>query len=448
MPIIQRALRLAAFLLTLLPVTGHAETHPQVAESTNLQQAIDGVQTSTLEYLNLKTHIQQIEPEINALETLNFSTTTKLSGKSTFVLGANFFTGSEQSLVEMSRQTFGATTFNYDTRIIFDTSFSGTDLLHIRLRAGNFGSQSNSLAGAGPSVLSQLEVAFQESSGADRLSLNRLYYQFPVGDFTVTLGPKIEQDQLMAIWPSLYPSESILDLMTFAGAIGANNLNLGAGAGLWWRKDGLAISALYVAANGSQQQSGGLFTAQSGSTTSLQVGYSQEQWAIAAVYSYLQNAAGVIPYATNFTLASFEQPGSTSAFGISGYWQPLRSGWIPSISAGWGINVTSYSADVASMGLVKTSQSWSLGLLWEDAFWKGNTLGTALGQAVYATSLYGGLKPNDNNLIWELWYQVMITDNLSITPAIFYLNRPLGAFTPAGASFDQVGSLIKLTLRF
>jgi len=67
-------------------------------------------------------------------------------------------------------------------------------------------------------------------------------------------------------------------------------------------------------------------------------------------------------YATNFTLDSFQNPGDTSAFGLSAYWQPAESGWIPSISAGWGINSTNYNSTVNDQGLVSTSQSWSVGL--------------------------------------------------------------------------------------
>ena len=145
---------------------------------------------------------------------------------------------------------FGATTFNYDVELPLDTSFTGRDLLRIRLRAGNFEPSTNSFAGAGPSNLSQLEVAFQEPSGADRFAINRLYYQVPIGDFTFTLGGRVEQDNMLAIIPSLYPAESILDLMSFAGAIGANNMTLGPGAGVWWQQHGLAISANYVAGNG------------------------------------------------------------------------------------------------------------------------------------------------------------------------------------------------------
>ena len=397
----------------------------------------------------LHERVNLADSQLSQLEINSFSPTTKLSVQSSFVVGGNAFYGSASSLVETSQGLYGAATFNYDTRLILDSSFNGSDLLRIRLRAGNFDSTSNSFGGGGPSVLSQLEVAFQEPTGSSVLAVNRLYYQVPLGDFTFTLGATIMQDDMMAIWPSLYPSETVLDLMTFGGAIGANDLSLGSGLGLWWRKDGFAVSALYIASNGNygNPENGGFFTPHSGSTTSVQIGYSKDQWAIAAMYSAVQNGAGLIPYATDFALLSFEQPGNTSALGLNGYWQPSRSGWIPSISAGWGINHTTYDLDQGINGLVQTSQSWALGLLWSDAFYKDNTLGFAVGQAVYALSTYGQASPDDSNLVLEASYKVRMTDNISVMPAIFYLYRPLGASTPDGESFNQLGGLVRITFR-
>jgi hypothetical protein len=255
---------------------------------------------------------------------------------------------------------------------------------------------------------------------------------------------------MLAIWPSVYPAETVLDVLTLGGAPGAYNKNLGAGAGVWWQKNGFAISANYVAANGSNgnPNEGGIATDGAGGTGTVQIGYTADQWGIAATYSYIQNANDLFVYATNFALDSFSNPGDTSAFGLSAYWQPAESGWIPSISAGWGINSTNYNSRVNDQGLVSTSQSWSVGLQWEDAFLKGNALGMAVGQAPFATSLKGGGTPNDGNYVWEWWYKVQVTDNIAVTPALFYLSRPLGGDTPEGKSFQQLGGLIKTSFSF
>ena len=400
----------------------------------------------------LKGRVDGLEARVGVLEANQFSTTTKLKGIATFVLGGNSFGGNSPSAVAFAQTNLGATTFNYDVRLNLDTSFTGRDLLRTTLRAGNFAQ--TSMGGAGPSTLSQLETAFQENCGAnvdcgDVVAIDRLYYQLPWGEFTFTVGGRVGQEDMLAIWPSVYPAESVLDVLTLNGAPAAYNKTLGAGAGLWWQRDGWAISANYVAANaqiGNPGQ-GGIATNAASGTGTIQVGYAAESWSIAAIYSSMQNGGNLV-YATPLVRNSQNNPGITNAFALSGYWQPASVGWIPSISAGWGIASTGYTAGVQTNGLVATAQSWSVGLQWEDAFAKGNVLGMAFGQPTFATSLQGGGTPQDGNYALEWWYKFQVTDQISITPAIFYLSRPLGADTPAGESFDQVGALIKTSFRF
>ncbi len=401
----------------------------------------------------LRGRVDGLEAKVGVLEATSFSTTTKLSGQATFVLGANSFSGSAQEPVNSSRNAVGATSFTYDLQLTFDTSFNGKDLLRTNLRAGNFAD--SNIGGAGPSSLSQLEVAFQENCGTtadcgDVVAIDRLFYQFPLGDFTFSVGGRIGQDDMLAIWPSVYPSETVLDVLTVAGAPAAYNKNLGAGAGVWWQQNGFAISANYVAANGEvgAPADGGIASAGSGGTGTVQLGYSNDRWGLAAIYSSIQNGNDLIVYATNFALNSFSNPGTTNAYGLSGYWQPAQSGWLPSISAGWGLNSTSYSGDVEREGLVSISQSWSVGLQWQDAFMRGNTLGMGVGQPTFATRLEGGSTPSDGNYVWEWWYRFQLTDQISVTPALFYLSRPLGGDTPVGESFRQLGGLVKTSFRF
>jgi len=398
----------------------------------------------------LKGRVDGLEAKVVELEATQFSTTTKLSGLATFVLGANNFSGSASNLVEANKAAFGATTFNYDVQLNVDTSFTGNDLLRTTLRSGNFDGDHNSFGGAGPSGLSQLEVAVQEEGGPNVVGIDRLFYQLPLGDFTFTLGGRVGQEDMLAIWPSVYPAETVLDVLTLGGAPGAYNKNLGAGAGVWWQKNGFAISANYVAAHGNNgnPNEGGIATDGAGGTGTVQIGYTAEQWGLVATYSYIQNANDLFVYATNFALDSFQNPCDTSAFGLSAYWQPAESGWIPSISAGWGINSTNYNSTVNDQGLVSTSQSWSVGLQWEDALMQGNALGMAVGQAPFATRLKGGDTPNDSNYVWEWWYKVQLTDNITVTPALFYLSRPLGGDTPEGKGFNQLGGLIKTSFHF
>jgi hypothetical protein len=397
----------------------------------------------------LRGRVDNLEAKVGELEANQFSTTTKLSGLATFVVGANAFNGSASDAVNAARAEVGATTFSYDLQLTLDTSFTGKDLLRTILRAGNFGD--SAFGGAGPTGnLSGLEIAFQEASGADSFGIDKLYYQFPLGSgFTATLGGRVGQEDMLALWPSVYPTDTILNVLTLNGAPAAYNKNLGPGAGLWWQSNGWSVSGSYVAANGNlgNPNLGGIGTSASAGTGTVQIGYGKEQWALAATYSYLQSGVEV-PGSTPFASTAGAEPGSrTNAFGLSGYWQPAASGWIPSISAGWGLNTTSYD-DTQDDGALTTSQSWMVGLQWSDVFAKGNALGLAVGQPVFATALQGGATPQDQNFVWEWWYRFQVSDSISVTPALFYLSRPLGQGTPSGESFSQLGGLVKTSFQF
>ena len=193
----------------------------------------------------LKGRVDGLEARVGELEATQFSTTTKLKGKTTFVIGASTASSNVDGAADFFNATQGATTFNYDTRLFLDTSFTGKDLLRTMLRAGNFG---QSVFGNG---VTTMETAFEEPNGPNNVAINRVWYQFPIGDsFTATVGGLVRQDDMLAVWPSAYPADTVLDFFTYAGAPGAYNLTLGQGAGLSWESGGFSISANYVSGNG------------------------------------------------------------------------------------------------------------------------------------------------------------------------------------------------------
>jgi hypothetical protein len=97
----------------------------------------------------------------------------------------------------------------------------------------------------------------------------------------------------------------------------------------------------------------------------------------------------------------------------------------------------------------------------------------AFGQPTFAKSLTVGANSvnpktktdytnfvNDGNYVWEWWYKFQVSDNISITPAVFYLSRPLGALTNEyvgdssvkelnrGSTFSNFGALVQTTFKF
>ena len=439
----------------------------------------------------VKGRVDGLEARVGELEATQFSTTTKLKGQTTFVIGANSYGGSAEigdtKVADLAAAASGATTFNYDMRLFLDTSFTGKDLLRTMLRGGNF----NSSAFGGNSAysgLSTMETAYEEG-GADQVNVNRIWYQFPIGSsFTATVGGRVRQDDMLAVWPSAYPADTVLDFFTYAGAPQTYNLQLGAGAGLWWSDNDFSISVNYVSGNGkngnptvvdrdnafarlaADQDCGGIGSDCSSSSGTIQIAYAPDNWGVAAAYNYASGDNGAGIYAGNGTpLANlFSGLGTTNSVGLSAWWTPENAGWFPSISTGWGYNSVDIKnanlgpADLGSGSIEgATSQSWYVGLQWADVFLKGNAAGMAVGQPTFVTSWDNNSSINDGsdfvadgNYAWEWWYMFQVTDNISVTPAIFYLSRPLGyntsglAATDDDATFNNFGGLVKTTFRF
>ncbi len=421
----------------------------------------------------LRGRVDGLEAKVGELEANQFSTTTKLRGVATFTLGANSFSGDANATLGESillggrvapggnfagASAFlqGATAMNYNLDLYLDTSFTGKDLLRTRLRAGNFGTSPWGAANASNLVgLNAFEVSFEGPPGADTVMVNRLFYQFPIGSsFTATVGAKVRQDDMLALWPSAYPADTVLDIFTYGGAPGTYSLNLGSGAGLWWKSGGFSVSANYVSANGNNGNPniGGIGTDGAAQTGTAQIAYSGTNWGLAAAYTYTTPQGGLAGLyggnATPLANLGFALSDNVNSVGISGYWTPTNSGWVPSVSAGWGIN--SHSSTVAEIDGAQ-SQSWYVGLQWSDVFIKGNSAGMAVGQATFLTKSGDDsiLSANDGNYAWEWWYKFQVTDNISVTPAIFYLSAPLGQLQKGnGDSFENFGGLVKTTFKF
>jgi hypothetical protein len=427
----------------------------------------------------LKGRVDGLEARVGTLEANQFSTTTKLKGSTYWVMGGNSFGGNRSSAASAAE---GGTVFNYDLRLDLDTSFTGKDLLRTRLRAGNF--QKSAFGGGGSlgqfTGLNALEVSFQSGVGDNAVEINRLFYQFPLGNgFTFTGGPRVRQDDMLAMWPSAYPADTILDVFTYAGAPGAYSLNLGGGAGLWWQKDGFSVSANYVSYNAGNGQpgytgaittngtaaagGGGILTQSSQSTTTVQLGYAGANWGTAFAYTYAQNGTMSSLYGGNGTplanVAAGAGTGVSNNYGLSAYWSPKTAGYVPSISAGWGYSsydAANTSTLVGSVSGITAAQNWYVGLQWADAFVKGNSLGMAVGQPTFVTAANNGT-PQDGNYAWEWWYKFQVTDHISVTPAIFYLSNPQGqtGFAESQAAnlsttnpLTNFGGLIKTTFKF
>ncbi len=348
----------------------------------------------------LTSRVDGLENKVGRLEATQFSTTTKLKGEVNFVLGG------VPGLQTNAGADVGNTAFNYDVRLNFDTSFTGKDLLRTRLRSGNF----NADPFGSSSSLFKLDKA---ESLADQVVIDRLYYQFPVTkSVTLTAGPLVRNTE-MAWVPSAYKSE-ILDFFQLGGASGVYNKATGAGFGAQYKgKNGLVAGLNYVAQNGDDSQTGA-FNADGALNLLAQVGYRAPQWGAAVGYRYGTEGTRVRTFNAlgggSGALAAGQESNSIAA---NAYWQPSESGFIPSISVGYGYN--GVSGNGATTGATD-SDSWFVGLQWSDVFAQGNSAGIAVGQP--GNSEFAG----DDATMLEIFYKYQVSDNISITPALFYVS--------------------------
>jgi hypothetical protein len=211
---------------------------------------------------------------------------------------------------------------------------------------------------------------------------------------------------------------------------------------------------------------GGIFGDSSRGSFTTQVGVAAPQWALAFAWRYGQCGSDFrrgSQYARQAQPCSQAAPNPGSAttaysnnFALTGAWQPKKAGGIvPSVNLGWGYSALTQSdlfrsaaPAVNEPANIGASQSWTLALQWADAFAKGNSAGMAVGQPQFATNLRNGRTPQDGNFAWEWWYKFKVSDNISITPAIFYLSRPYGQWTQPGQSNNVFGGLVQTQFRF
>jgi hypothetical protein len=379
----------------------------------------------------LKGRVDGLEAKVNTLEAQQFSTTTKLKGEASFILGGvpDFDTRAVADDDGRLRRP-DQTTFNYDLRLSFDTSFSGQDLLRTRLRAGNF----SALPFGSSSQIFKLDKAEETD---DQVIIDRLFYTFPVGDSVkLTAGALVRNTEMVSFIPSAYKS-GILDFFQLAGASGTYNKATGAGFGFQWKQKVekgnpfISFDVNYVADNGDGSYADstvGAFSSDSGINVLAQLGAKGKSWGVALAYRYGSDGSRIrVP---NFSPRQLEGGQDSNSVSIGAYWQPIDAGWAPSISAGYGYNAV-------SGGPVLDSQSWMVGLQWDDVFYDGNAAGIAFGQAPFTTA------SETESWLWEFFYKFQVTDNISITPAIFYASD----YRQNG--FDSTwGGVIQTTFRF
>jgi len=179
-----------------------------------------------------------------------FSSTTTLSGSAFFTVGSVSDGGTADTQEELYMQ--------YAYSLDLNSSFTGEDLFTAGIVAGN---------ASGP-------LANMDSAENGNLDVQSLFYNFPVGDLSVTVGPLLDQDDVVAATTSAYSDAFRLGSMPYSLA----GNETGPGVGVAYNADnGFVASVSFVSLGGTDSTTGiGSDSADDVSTFTL--GYNGEGW--------------------------------------------------------------------------------------------------------------------------------------------------------------------------
>lgn len=378
----------------------------------------------------LRGRVDVLEARTSALEANQFSTTTKLSGETLFFVTDIF--NEEDEYADDIRVEDNQTVFQYRNRLIFDTSFSGTDQLRARLQAGTLEpfNQPGNEFGFG---------AFGNTDG--NVVMDLLSYQFPVADFIrVNLfanGGGLDDATFgNTINPLDNPARSAISRFGQRNAIYRTaNTSAGAAINFFLSRD-ISIQAAYLAGEASIPDAGsGLFNGNYGALGQL---------TFRNIFDRLDLA---FTYVNAYTGTSFNPvTGSTTAgvpFGVGSRYSRVDADR-PVIANSYGVEANlkilpgfqlggwvGYSA-VRAIGLGDADVwNYAATLAFPDLFGRGNLGGIIVGMQPRLTGsttrlgdTLGRRKDPDIGLHVEAFYRYAVTENIDITPGIMWITAP------------------------
>ncbi|MCC5660119.1 iron uptake porin [Nostoc sp. XA010] len=385
------------------------------------------------ELATLRGRVDAVEARTAELEANQFSTTTKLVGEAIFavtdVFGGN--TGDANNTVFQDR-----------VRLDLQSSFTGKDVLHTRLAAGNAAAFSIRDNAGLPIDTTEGTQTFQVgTTNNNSVIIDWLAYYVPIGpaqvyvaatggihsDYAATNNPYFEDYDGGNGALSTFASESPIYRIG-GGAGAALTLPFGSGGSVF-KPSSLTIGYLASNANNPGATQGLL----QGNYAALgQLNFSVgDRLAIAATYVHGYHGAGSIglfdagsglPGTSRIvgtgqanTLSALNASSSNS-YGISAAFRPSDK---LSISG-----FVSYH-DVTGFGANDDYEAWGygVGIALPDFGKPGNVLGIFAGAEPYSFNR-PGFAGNDIPYHFEGFYKYRVSDNISITPGVIWLTSP------------------------
>jgi len=287
-----------------------------------------------------------------------FTSTTTLSGGAFFTVGSVADGGTTDKEEELYMQ--------YAYTLDVNSSFTGEDLFTAGIVTGN---------ASGP--LASMDSA---ETGTGALTVQSLYYAFPVGDLSVTVGPLVDQDDVVAATTSAYSDAFRLGSMPYSLA----GDETGAGVAVAYSNDNGVVASVSFVSLGGADSTKGIGADDADDVSTFTVGYNGEGFGGGLVIASNDGEGGTTGYDT---------------FGGGIYYSP------ESIDATFSV---AYDTKDPETGNEETDLF--IGVDYE--------VGPGTLSAAYnSTDVDGG--DSEDSTGFEVSYTYSINDNVTITPGFF-----------------------------
>jgi len=392
MKLFQRLLVAPAALGLMAPLAATADVSP-VSNESDLSSEV------------IQARVDGIEAQLGEIQAGSFSSTTTLSGKAAFITGY---------VEDDDAPTKDETTLTYMYTLNLNSSFTGDDLLYTRIKAGNTVDVFASDATSGAYLSAG-------KSGSGSLGVDKIWYQFPVGDsLQVWVGPRIENYYMLASAPSIY--KPVTKQFANGGNASTYGSSTSPGFGVAWTQSvedpsegRFALSANYTGKGGADATAG-LLDDDSKEFFLTKIEYGTPKWQVSAAVAKKTNGDAFDSY--YHTTQGQNYSTDITSIGLRAYWKPDETGSIPEVQLGY----DTVSVDNAAVGDPDEMEAWMVGLGWKDLFIDGNRAGVAFGSRQAATSFNGTATTAEgakDNFVWEAYYTFKVNDGVSVTPAVF-----------------------------
>lgn len=378
----------------------------------------------------LRGRVDALEANVASLEANQFSTTTRLNAEVIWAVTDTF--GDRVGGDDNAINTYAA----YRTRLQFETSFTGEDLLRTRLEVSNF-----DVANVTDTTMTLAN--FATGTFQNDVVIPHILYSFPISSTAyVVLGPTGigYTDVTDTLTPPTIADDSI-GVPSLVGEYNPFYRQGGGGAAVNWRiRKDLVLTLGYLALNPDDPSEGeGLFDGKYNSLA--QLAYYGDWGAVGVAYSLSYAPRGRVDTTAGAGSALARQPFgddiaiSTDTVSLQGFYRVAPKfhihGWVAYVNASAKSSGLSNLSDgrggELSVNVPDGSNAdiWygAIGLTFPDVGGEGNLPGLVFALPPRVTNSDVRDEPDSSYHI-EGFYRFLVNDNISITPGFWVVLNP------------------------